>query len=57
MCSATVFFSGFSIIQVYTDRQIHVFEKTDIKHFVASSLGADDDEICGDCHDSLKSGP
>lgn len=56
-CSATVVFSGFSTIQVYTDRQIHILEKTNTKHFVASSLGADDGEICGDCHDSLKSGP
>lgn len=38
--------------QVYTERQIHMFEKT----LIASVFGEDQGGVCDDCHISLKSG-
>lgn len=55
MCSATAVFSGiFNRTSIH--RQIHILEKTNPKPFIASSSGADDDDVCDDCHDSLQSG-
>lgn len=55
MCSATAVFSGiFSHTGIH--RQTHILEKTNTKLFIASSSGADDGDVCDDCHDSLKSG-
>lgn len=55
MCSATAVYSGiFNRTSIH--RQIHILEKTNPKPFIASSSGADDGDVCDDCHDSLKSG-